>query len=310
MANSAKEGANSGIQNAMARGVWNDDLLREFGEKLSRDDFAGAQKIVMGSVHDGALHGYLADLLIIEIETRLENSHAAQAKKCLELLLICAPDRKDEAHMWFADYHMGQMQKSLSRGRIASFGHDLECILEYAPHRKEEAHSLIAQYYMDKLKSCIYENRGQVAESKALGDLMRYGPSRREEAYNLFAERALDEMRHALSNYDKDYAKITMEEFLKYAPHRQKEAQAMWEQHLETARKRKLYDILGIERAATEEEIKQAYRLLAKRLHPDVNLDNPAASEQMRHVNAAYGILGDPELRKRYDMRGDRKEFN
>ena len=74
------------------------------------------------------------------------------------------------------------------------------------------------------------------------------------------------------------------------------------------AKQRKLYDILGVERSATEEEIRAAYRQLAKKLHPDVNLDNPGAAEQIKHVNAAYTILGDPELRARYDQRGDRKD--
>ncbi|MDE1798659.1 MAG: J domain-containing protein [Candidatus Micrarchaeota archaeon] len=77
---------------------------------------------------------------------------------------------------------------------------------------------------------------------------------------------------------------------------------------MEAAKERKLYGILGVERSASGEEIRLAYRKLAKELHPDVNLDNPSAAERMKHVNAAYTILGDPELRARYDQRGDQRE--
>ncbi len=203
---------------------------------------------------------------------------------------------------------MGELQKILSASGLASFGHELELVLDYAPQRKAAAHQLISQYYMNKLKKSIAEGRGSVSELKALRELLRYAPQRREEAYRLFAERAMDEMRRALDDYDKEYAKIALEDFLKYAPQREDEAMAVWEQHMEASRKRKLYDILGIERTATNDEIRTAYRALAKRLHPDVNMNNPAAEEQMRHVNAAYAILGEPELRARYDQRGDRKE--
>ena len=282
--------------------------VQVFSQKLAQNDFAGAEKIIAACVTDPSLHSHFANLLMIEIETRLEKGQITPAKKCLELLLKCAPDREEEAHMWFADYHMGSLQASLSSGGIASFGHDLDKILYYAPSRKEEAHRHIAQYFMNKLKRCISEGRGSVAEMKALSELLRYAPSRKEEAYRHFAERALDELRTALDDYDKEYAKMALDDFLKFAPSRKAEAQSVWNQHMEAARQRKLYDILGVERTATFDEIRTAYRALAKRLHPDVNLDNPDAAEQMRHVNAAYAILGDEELRSRYDQRGDRKE--
>lgn len=285
-----------------------DAHLREFGQKLIEDDFAGAEKSRLAHSGDAALADGMANILMIEIETRLESAEVPQAKKCLELLLKCAPQREGEAHMWFADYHMGELQECLSTDGIASFGRALENVLSYAPHRKDEAHQMIAQYYMNKLKKSMMHDKGRVFEMKALSELLRYAPSRRDEAHHLFAERAMDEMNQALSDYDKKYAKIALDTFLKYAPHREDEAQAVWAHHMEASRKRKLYDILGLERTATDEQIRAAYRQLAKRLHPDVNLDNPAVGEQMGHVNAAYAILGDPKLRARYDQRGDRRE--
>lgn len=66
---------------------------------------------------------------------------------------------------------------------------------------------------------------------------------------------------------------------------------------------RDLYDILGVPRDATTEEIKKAYRRLAREHHPDVNSD-PGAEERFKEVAAAYEILSDPEKRQRYDLYG------
>ncbi|MBN9264512.1 MAG: DnaJ domain-containing protein [Hyphomicrobium sp.] len=62
-----------------------------------------------------------------------------------------------------------------------------------------------------------------------------------------------------------------------------------------------LYTVLGIARGAQEDEIRRAYRRLAKELHPDVRPDDPAASERFKRVTAAYDILGDATKRRRYD---------
>jgi len=66
---------------------------------------------------------------------------------------------------------------------------------------------------------------------------------------------------------------------------------------------RDLYEILGVSRDATQEEIKKAYRRLARQHHPDVNAD-PQAEERFKEVAAAYEILSDPEKRRRYDRFG------
>ena len=64
------------------------------------------------------------------------------------------------------------------------------------------------------------------------------------------------------------------------------------------------YSVLGVSRDATGEEIKRAYRKLARELHPDVNPD-PATQEKFKEVTAAYEVLSDPSKRQMYDLGGD-----
>ena len=62
-----------------------------------------------------------------------------------------------------------------------------------------------------------------------------------------------------------------------------------------------LYATLGVPRDASQDDIKRAYRKLAKELHPDLNPDKPEVAERFKGVTAAYDILSDPERRGRYD---------
>jgi DnaJ-class molecular chaperone len=62
-----------------------------------------------------------------------------------------------------------------------------------------------------------------------------------------------------------------------------------------------LYEILGVSRRATDEEIRSAFRKLAKANHPDVNPGNAAAAERFKKITAANDILSDPEKRRQYD---------
>jgi molecular chaperone DnaJ len=63
------------------------------------------------------------------------------------------------------------------------------------------------------------------------------------------------------------------------------------------------YEILGVERAASDADIKRAYRRLAQRWHPDVNQE-PEAAVRFKEINEAYQVLSDPERRQRYDLFG------
>lgn len=67
---------------------------------------------------------------------------------------------------------------------------------------------------------------------------------------------------------------------------------------------RDLYEILGVDRRATQEEIKQAYRRLARETHPDVRRDDPHATDRFKEVNEAYSVLSDPAKRSQYDRFG------
>ena len=70
------------------------------------------------------------------------------------------------------------------------------------------------------------------------------------------------------------------------------------------AEKRDCYEILGINKNASEEEIKKAYRQKAKQYHPDANPGDKAAEEKFKEVNEAYSILSDPEKKSNYDRFG------
>lgn len=67
---------------------------------------------------------------------------------------------------------------------------------------------------------------------------------------------------------------------------------------------RDYYEILGVKRNATAEEIKKAYRKLAVKYHPDKNPDDKVAEEKFKEASNAYSVLSDPEKRKVYDVRG------
>jgi len=64
------------------------------------------------------------------------------------------------------------------------------------------------------------------------------------------------------------------------------------------------YETLGVARDASDDDVKKAFRRLARQLHPDVNTDDPAASERFREVAEAYEVLSDADTRARYDRFG------
>ena len=70
------------------------------------------------------------------------------------------------------------------------------------------------------------------------------------------------------------------------------------------ASKRDYYEILSVNKDASEEEIKKAYRKLAMKYHPDRNPDNPKAEEQFKEAKEAYEMLSDDQKRAAYDQYG------
>jgi curved DNA-binding protein len=67
---------------------------------------------------------------------------------------------------------------------------------------------------------------------------------------------------------------------------------------------RDYYEVLGVAKSATEDEIKTAYRKLARKHHPDVNPGDKSAEEKFKEINEAYAVLSDADKRKRYDALG------
>lgn len=70
------------------------------------------------------------------------------------------------------------------------------------------------------------------------------------------------------------------------------------------AEKRDYYEVLGISKGASDDEIKKAYRKMAKQYHPDLHPDDPEAAEKFKEVNEANDVLSDPQKRQRYDQFG------
>src|SRR6056297_2739634 len=64
------------------------------------------------------------------------------------------------------------------------------------------------------------------------------------------------------------------------------------------------YKTLGVDKNASKEEIKKAYKRLAKKYHPDLNKDNPEAEQKFKEVNEAASVLGDENKRQQYDQFG------
>lgn len=69
------------------------------------------------------------------------------------------------------------------------------------------------------------------------------------------------------------------------------------------------YEVLGVSRSASADEIKSAFRKLARQHHPDVNPNDPEAEEKFKEIGTAYAILSDPEKKARYDQYGTAEEM-
>ena len=70
------------------------------------------------------------------------------------------------------------------------------------------------------------------------------------------------------------------------------------------AGKRDYYDVLGVSKTANADEIKKAYRKLARKFHPDVNKNDPGAEAKFKEVQESYDVLSDDKKRSSYDQFG------
>ena len=70
------------------------------------------------------------------------------------------------------------------------------------------------------------------------------------------------------------------------------------------AEKRDYYEVLGLQKGASEDEIKKAFRKMAMKYHPDKNPGNKEAEEKFKEVNEAYSVLSDPDKKSKYDRFG------
>jgi len=64
------------------------------------------------------------------------------------------------------------------------------------------------------------------------------------------------------------------------------------------------YQVLGVEKNASDKDIKQAFRKLARKFHPDVNPGDLGAEQKFKEINEAHEVLSDPEKRRKYDQLG------
>ena len=70
------------------------------------------------------------------------------------------------------------------------------------------------------------------------------------------------------------------------------------------ADKRDYYEVLGVQKGASDDELKKAYRAMVKKYHPDLHPDDKEAEAKMKEVNEAYDVLSDREKRAKYDQFG------
>ena len=68
--------------------------------------------------------------------------------------------------------------------------------------------------------------------------------------------------------------------------------------------KRDYYEVLGIQKGASEDEIKKAFKKKAREFHPDLHPDDPTCEEKFKEANEAYEVLSDPDKRAKYDQFG------
>src|SRR6266550_6114116 len=76
-------------------------------------------------------------------------------------------------------------------------------------------------------------------------------------------------------------------------------------EHFMAVKTKDFYEVLGVSRGASDDELKAAYRKLARKFHPDLNPGDKSAEDQFKELQGAYDVLSDAENRKLYDQHGE-----
>ncbi|KAM5369266.1 hypothetical protein ACJZ2D_009087 [Fusarium nematophilum] len=221
-----------------------------------------------------------------------------KAIQCFRMAINCDPDFRD-AVKWLrivqrldrmkeegnAEYKAGRLQQAIEKYTNA---------LEIDPSNKSMNSKLLQNRAQCKIKLKLFDDAIADCE-RAIGLEPSYTKARKTKANALgAAERWEDAVNEWKSIQELDPEDRNVQREIRKA-----------ELELKKAQRKDYYKIVGVEKTATADEIKRAYRKMAVKLHPDKNPGDPHAEEKFKDLQEAYETLSDPQKRARYDNGDD-----